>query len=132
MHRDHEDYKPWRCHICYERTAFVKTLYRHLKKEHGMSGAPCPVCGKMFSRAQSMLHHVNKVRRELQVVNDISTNLYYLMFVAYKLSARFSLDLLPVFKLLAGKFVLYGTNATAGTVSDWSQCHVRTWGGIKY
>ena len=28
------------------------------------------------------------------------------------------MDLLPVYKLLAGKFVLYGTNATAGTVSD--------------
>ena len=34
-----------------------------------------------------------------------------------KLSARFSLDLLPGFEWLAGKFVLYGTNATAGTVS---------------
>ena len=33
-----------------------------------------------------------------------------------KLSARFSLDLLPGFELLAGKCVLYDTNATAGTV----------------
>ena len=65
MHRDHEDYKPWKCHICDVRTAFVKTLYRHLKQEHGASGSPCPVCGKMFTRAQSMLHHVNKVITEL-------------------------------------------------------------------
>ena len=70
MHRDHEDYKPWRCHICNERTAFVKTLYRHLKKEHGMSGGPCPVCGKIFSRAQSMLHHVNKVNQYLWPSTD--------------------------------------------------------------
>ena len=61
MHRDHENYKPWKCHVCPERTAFVKTLYRHLKNEHGLSGGPCSVCGKIFRRAQSMLHHVNKV-----------------------------------------------------------------------
>ena len=67
MHRDHENYKPWKCHICPESTAFVKTLYRHLKKEHGLSGGPCPVCGKIFTRAQSMLHHVNKVRRRCYI-----------------------------------------------------------------
>ena len=36
MYRDHEDYKPWRCHVCDYKAAFVKTLYRHLKKEHGI------------------------------------------------------------------------------------------------
>ena len=63
MHKDHEDYKPWKCHMCSVRTAFVKTLYRHIKQEHGTGGSPCPVCGKVFTRAQSMLHHVNKVHR---------------------------------------------------------------------
>ena len=66
MHRDHEDYKPWKCHVCDVRTAFVKTLYRHLKQVHGANGSPCPVCGKIFTRAQSMLHHVNKVRQEVR------------------------------------------------------------------
>jgi len=65
MHRDHEDYKPWRCHMCYVRTAFVKTLYRHLRQEHGASGCPCPVCGKVYTRAQSMLLHVKKCKTSL-------------------------------------------------------------------
>ena len=39
MHRDHENYKPWKCHIFPERTAFVKTLYlyRHLKNTYNTS-----------------------------------------------------------------------------------------------
>ena len=57
MHRDHQDYKPWSCHLCNEKTTFVKTLYRHLKKEHASPGSNCPVCGKFYSRAQSMLQH---------------------------------------------------------------------------
>ena len=57
MHRDHQDYKPWSCHLCNEKTTFVKTLYRHLKKEHDSPGTDCSVCGKFFSRAQSMLQH---------------------------------------------------------------------------
>ena len=43
-----------------------------------------------------------------------------------KLSARFSLDLLPGFELLAGKCVSYDTNATAGTVSDYIR-HPTIW-----
>ena len=61
MHRDHSDYRPWKCHICEEKTAFVKTLYRHLKTAHDVHESPCPRCGKTYSRAQSMLHHVTKV-----------------------------------------------------------------------
>ena len=34
MHRDHSDYKPWQCSFCDTKTAFVKTLYRHLKQVH--------------------------------------------------------------------------------------------------
>ena len=34
MHRDHSDYKPWQCTYCDHKTAFVKTLYRHLKQVH--------------------------------------------------------------------------------------------------
>jgi len=60
MHRDHSDYKPWQCSHCTTKTAFVKTLYRHLKQRHGISECPCPRCGKTYSRAQSMLFHVNK------------------------------------------------------------------------
>ena len=70
MHRDHQDYKPWRCHLCRERTTFVKTLYRHLKQEHGTKESPCPVCGKRFRRAQSMLLHANKVR----TLNQLQTS----------------------------------------------------------
>ena len=61
MHKDHSDYRPWKCHICDEKTAFVKTLYRHLKQNHNVLHSPCRYCGKIYSRAQSMLHHVNKV-----------------------------------------------------------------------
>jgi hypothetical protein len=32
MHRYHADHKPWACFLCPVRTAFVKTLYRHLKQ----------------------------------------------------------------------------------------------------
>ena len=63
MHRDHRDYKPWRCHICDERTTFVKTLYRHLRQEHHTKYSPCHVCGKTFSRAQSLIQHVKQVSR---------------------------------------------------------------------
>ena len=66
MHQDHRDHRPWKCHLCDERTAFVKTLYRHLRQCHNVFGSPCQVCGKFYSRAQSMLHHVNKVRGSLQ------------------------------------------------------------------
>ena len=66
MHQDHRDHRPWKCHLCDERTAFVKTLYRHLRQCHNVYGSPCQVCGKFYSRAQSMLHHVNKVRGSLQ------------------------------------------------------------------
>ena len=62
MHKDHPDFKPWQCGYCEERTAFVKTLYRHLKQAHDVSEHPCPKCGKVYSRAQSMLHHVNQVQ----------------------------------------------------------------------
>ena len=34
MHKDHSDYKPWQCSYCSVKTAFVKTLYRHLKQVH--------------------------------------------------------------------------------------------------
>ena len=34
MHKDHSDYKPWQCSYCDHKTAFVKTLYRHLKQVH--------------------------------------------------------------------------------------------------
>ena len=34
MHRDHSEHKPWKCNFCDHKTAFVKTLYRHLKQEH--------------------------------------------------------------------------------------------------
>ena len=34
MHKDHSDYKPWQCSYCDVKTAFVKTLYRHLKQQH--------------------------------------------------------------------------------------------------
>ena len=61
MHKDHPDYKPWQCSHCSERTAFVKTLYRHLKQAHNVSECACPKCGKIYSRAQSMLQHFNKV-----------------------------------------------------------------------
>ena len=64
MHRDHEDYKPWRCHLCEESSAFVKTLFKHLKQEHGVTERPCETCGVTFSRAQSMLQHFNKVRSQ--------------------------------------------------------------------
>lgn len=60
MHRAHPDFKPWKCGHCDERTAFVKTLYRHLKQAHNASASACPICGKIYTRAQSMLHHVNK------------------------------------------------------------------------
>ena len=69
MHRDHEDYKPWRCHICHERTTFVKTLYRHLNQKHDTKSSPCHVCGKKFSRAQSMLLHVSQVRLLAYIYN---------------------------------------------------------------
>ena len=39
-----------------------------------------------------------------------------------KLSARFSMDLLPGFEILAGKCVLCNTDATAGTASGWQNC----------
>ena len=71
MHRDHEDYKPWVCHLCGVRTAFVKTLYRHLKQEHGTSGCPCHVCGKTFTRAQSMLLHVNTKHQDIQTGSSV-------------------------------------------------------------
>ena len=60
MHRDHSDYKPWQCGFCDTKTAFVKTLYRHLKQEHSVNECPCPKCGKTYSRAQSMLFHMSK------------------------------------------------------------------------
>ena len=60
MHRDHSDYKPWECGFCETKTAFVKTLYRHLKQEHSVNECPCPKCGKTYSRAQSMLFHMSK------------------------------------------------------------------------
>ena len=63
MHRDHQDYKPWSCHLCNEKTTFVKTLYRHLKQEHASPGTNCPVCGKFYSRAQSMLQHFKQVAK---------------------------------------------------------------------
>ena len=62
MHKDHPDFKPWQCGHCEEKTAFVKTLYRHLKQVHDVCEHPCPKCGKVYSRAQSMLHHVNQVK----------------------------------------------------------------------
>ena len=62
MHRDHQDYKPWHCHICGLRTTFAKTLYRHLREEHNTKAGRCPVCGKEIGRAQSMMEHFNKVR----------------------------------------------------------------------
>jgi len=64
MHRDHSDYKPWQCGFCDTKTAFVKTLYRHLKQEHGVNECPCPKCGKTYSRAQSMLFHMSKHEEE--------------------------------------------------------------------
>ena len=45
----------------------MKTLYRHLKQEHGISGCPCHICGKTFTRAQSMLFHVNNKHQEFLV-----------------------------------------------------------------
>jgi hypothetical protein len=32
MHKDHADHQPWACTLCPVKTAFVKTLYRHLKQ----------------------------------------------------------------------------------------------------
>ena len=67
INKDHTDYKPWRCHLCDERTAFVKTLYRHLKQVHQVNECPCPKCGKTYSRAQSMLFHITKHEEEDQL-----------------------------------------------------------------
>ena len=64
MHKDHTDYKPWRCHLCDERTAFVKTLYRHLKTKHDVDRAPCPACSKVYTRSQSMRVHVNTIHQD--------------------------------------------------------------------
>ena len=87
MHRDHEDYKPWRCHICHERTTFVKTLYRHLNQKHDTKSSPCHVCGKKFSRAQSMLLHVSQVRRLAYIYNW--------SIVDYIMNVLFSMKLIP-------------------------------------
>ena len=62
MHRDHQDFKPWKCHICDFSTTFTKTLYRHLKQVHNTKSSICPVCGKCFTRAQSMMQHISKVK----------------------------------------------------------------------
>ena len=78
MNRDHSDYKPWRCHLCDERTAFVKTLYRHLKTEHGLRAAPCPVCFKVYTRSQSMRVHVNTVHQDFPAWVYILTRHPYL------------------------------------------------------
>ena len=64
MHKDHSDYKPWKCSFCDTSTAFVKTLYRHLKQVHHVNECPCPKCGKTYSRAQSMLFHITKHEEE--------------------------------------------------------------------
>merc|ERR1712025_1387565 len=64
MHKDHSDHKPWKCSFCDTSTAFVKTLYRHLKQKHGVNDCPCPKCGKTYSRAQSMLFHMSKHEEE--------------------------------------------------------------------
>ena len=64
MHRDHQDYKPWECHICDFRTTFSKTLYRHLKQVHNTRSGICPVCGESFRRAQTMMQHFSKVRSQ--------------------------------------------------------------------
>ena len=64
MNMDHTDYKPWRCHLCDEGTAFVKTLYRHLKTKHNANRAYCPVCGKVYTRSQSLRSHVNTIHQD--------------------------------------------------------------------
>ena len=64
INKDHTDYKPWRCHLCDERTAFVKTLYRHLKTKHNVNRAYCPVCGKVYTRSQSLRSHVNTIHQD--------------------------------------------------------------------
>ena len=72
INKDHTDYKPWRCHLCDERTAFVKTLYRHLKTEHNVDRAPCPVCSKVYTRSQTMRAHVKTTHQDFlnQLDND--------------------------------------------------------------
>ena len=64
MHKDHTDYKPWRCHLCDERTAFVKTLYRHLKTKHDVDRVLCPACSKAYTRAQSLRVHMKAVHKD--------------------------------------------------------------------
>ena len=52
MHKDHAEYQPWACSLCPVKTAFVKTLYRHLKQAltsgpfismHLLGGSDCAV-----------------------------------------------------------------------------------------
>ena len=87
MHRDHQDYKPWQCHICGLRTTFAKTLYRHLKEEHNTKAGRCPVCGKEIRRAQSMMEHFNKAR--------LSKNLLTLQLTPYTANLLTTFQLTP-------------------------------------